>query len=260
MIVRANDVSVQYRGQSRNALSQASLELASGELVAVVGPNGCGKTSLLRALLGTVPIREGTVVLGEKPLHDWRRDEIARLVALVPQREETAFSWRVQEMVEFGRYVWRGPLSAMNADDQRAVEAAIARCDLQSLRDRRVETLSGGEWQRVRVARALAQEARVLFLDEPTASLDLGHEMELLELVRGLVSGGLAALVVTHQLNLAARFAHRMLLLSEGQVVASGTPQEVIEAELLSRVFRWPVAVGVSPEGRPQIVPLRDYS
>lgn len=260
MIVQAKGVSVQYRGQSRNALSQASLELAGGELLAVVGPNGCGKTSLLRALLGTVPIREGTVVLGEKPLHDWNRAEIARLVALVPQREETAFSWRVQEMVEFGRYVWRGPLGAMNPEDRRAVEDAIARCDLQSFRDRRVETLSGGEWQRVRVARALAQEARVLFLDEPTASLDLGHEMELLELVRGLVSSGLAALVVTHQLNLAARFAHRMLLLSDGLVVASGTPEEVMQAELLSRVFRWPVAVGVSPEGRPQIVPLRDYS
>ena len=260
MIVRAKEVSVRYRGQSREALSGASLELASGELVAVVGPNGCGKTSLLRALLGTVPILEGSVVLGGKPLQEWRRAEIARLVALVPQREETAFSWRVEEMVEFGRYVWRGPLGALTADDQRAVEAAIVRCDLESLRDRRVETLSGGEWQRVRVARALAQEAPVLFLDEPTASLDLGHEMELLELVRGLVSSGPAALVVTHQLNLAARFAHRILLLSEGRMVASGTPDEVIQAEVLSRVFRWPVAVGVSPEGRPQVVPLRDYS
>ena len=227
---------------------------------AVVGPNGCGKTSLLWALLGTVPVREGAVTLGEKPIHQWPRAEIARLVALVPQREDTAFSWRVEEMVEFGRYVWGGPLSALTPKDHRAVEDAIARCDLESLRDRRVETLSGGEWQRVRVARALAQEAPVLFLDEPSASLDLGHEMELLELVRGLVSGGLAALVVTHQLNLAARFAHRILLLSEGHVVASGTPEEVMQAELMSRVFRWPVVVGVSPEGRPQIVPLRDYS
>lgn len=259
MIVRATDVSVRY-GQARPALSHASVELKSGELVAVAGPNGCGKTTLLRALLGTVPIGEGEIVLGEKPLPAWRRAEIARLVALVPQREETPFSWRVGEMVEFGRYVWRGPLSAMTAEDQRAVQDAITRCDLESLRDRRVETLSGGEWQRVRVARALAQEARVLFLDEPTASLDLRHEMELLELVGKLVRGGLAALVVTHQLNLAARFAHRILLLSEGQVMASGSPEDVMRVELLSRVFRWPVGLGVSPEGKPQVVPLRDYS
>jgi iron complex transport system ATP-binding protein len=260
MIVRARDVSVQYRGQSRPALAHASIELVAGELVAVVGPNGCGKTTLLRALLGTVPIREGDVMLSGRPLGEWRRVELARLIALVPQREESPFSWRVEEMVGFGRYVWRGPLGPMNAEDHRAVQDAIVRCDLESFRDRRVETLSGGEWQRVRVARALAQQARVLFLDEPTASLDLGHEMELLELVKKLVSGGMAALVVTHQLNLAARFADRILLLSEGQVMASGTPDEVMRAELLSRVFRWPVAVGVSPEGRPQVVPLRDYS
>jgi iron complex transport system ATP-binding protein len=260
MIVCAREVTVRYGGQARSALSRASLELSSGELVALAGPNGCGKTTLLRALLGAVPIREGEVTLGDQPLGQWRRAEIAKLIALVPQREESPFSWRVREMVEFGRYVWRGPLSAMTGEDHRAVEDAIVRCDLESLRERRVETLSGGEWQRVRVARALAQEARVLFLDEPTASLDLGHEMELLELVRKLVSGGMAALVVTHQLNLAARFAHRMLLLSEGEVMASGTPEEVMRAELLSRVFRWPVAIGVSPEGRPQVVPLRDYS
>jgi iron complex transport system ATP-binding protein len=260
MIVRARDLSVRYRSQARWALAQANLDLADGELVAVVGPNGCGKTTLLRALLGTAPIQGGEVVLGGKPLDQWRRVELARLVALVPQREESPFSWRVREMVEFGRYVWRGPLSAMTAEDQRAVQDAITRCDLEAFRDRRVETLSGGEWQRVRLARALAQEARVLFLDEPTASLDLGHEMELLELVRSLVKAGMAALVVTHQLNLAARFADRILLLSEGQVMASGSPEEVMQATLLSRVFRWPVSVGVSPEGRPQIVPLRDYS
>lgn len=260
MIIRASNLSVQYRGQPRLALAQASIELAGGELVAVVGPNGCGKTTLLRALLGTVPIHQGEVVLSDRPLAQWRRMELARLIALVPQREESPFSWRVEEMVGFGRYVWRGPLSAMTAEDHRAVRDAIARCDLESFRDRRVETLSGGEWQRVRVARALAQQARVLFLDEPTASLDLGHEMELLELVRKLVGAGMAALVVTHQLNLAARFADRILLLSEGQVMASGSPAEVMRAELLSRVFRWPVSVGVSPEGRPQVVPLRDYS
>jgi iron complex transport system ATP-binding protein len=259
-MLSARKVSVRYPGATVDALVEVDLELSAGELLALVGPNGCGKTTLLRALLGLVETREGDITLGEKPLAEWRRAGIARLVALVPQREETPFSWRVEEMVGFGRYVWRGPLSAMSPEDKRAVEDAMRRCDILPLRNRRVETLSGGEWQRVRMARALAQEARVLFLDEPTASLDLGHEMELLELVRRLVNEGLAALVVTHQLNLAARFADRMLLLDQGWAVAAGTPPEVIQAERLSRVFRWPLAVGASPEGSPQIIPLRDYS
>jgi iron complex transport system ATP-binding protein len=259
-MLTARTVSVRYPGSSSDVLSEVSLELVPGELLVVAGPNGCGKTTLLRALLGAIPVHRGEVRLDRMPISRWRRADLAKRIALVPQREETPFSWRVEEMVGFGRYVWRGPLSPMSRADQAAVQRALARCDLLTLRERRVETLSGGEWQRVRLARALAQEAGILFLDEPTASLDLGHEMELLELVRQLVDEGLAALVVTHHLNLAARFADRMLLLSEGRVAAAGTPGEVMQAELLSRVFRWPVAVGSSPEGVPQIVPLRDYS
>lgn len=256
----ARDLTVRYPGAPADALAGVGLHLSAGEFLAVAGPNGCGKTTLLRALLGAIPLRTGEVFLDRKPLGAWRRADLAKRIALVPQREETPFSWRVEEMVGFGRYVWHGPLSPMTGADREAVARALERCDLQGLADRRVETLSGGEWQRVRLARALAQEAGILFLDEPTVSLDLGHEMEVLELVRRLVNEGLAALVVTHQLNLAARFADRMLLLSEGRAAASGPPVEVLRAELLSRVFRWPVAVGSSPEGAPQIVPLRDYS
>jgi iron complex transport system ATP-binding protein len=163
----------------------------------------------------------------------------------------------VEELVGFGRYARRGPLEAMGKDDTAAVERALARCDVSELRERRIETLSGGEWQRVRIARALAQEPRLLVLDEPTASLDLGHEMELFELVRRLVAEGLAALVVTHDLNLAARYADRMLLLDGGRIAASGPPGVVMQAELLSRVFRWPVAVMPLVEGPLQILALR---
>ena len=259
-MLRARGVTVRYPGARRDALAAVDLELRPGELLLVAGPNGCGKTTLVRALLGLVPLREGEVTLDDTPLGGWRRARLARRIALVPQREETPFSWRVDEMVGFGRYVWRPPLGAMTPDDRGAVERALVRCDLGELRSRRVETLSGGEWQRVRLARALAQEAPVLFLDEPTASLDIGHQMELLELVRRLVNEGLAGLVVSHELNLAARFSDRMLLLSEGRIAAGGRPADVMQPELLARVFRWPVAIGVSPEGAPQIVPLRDYS
>jgi iron complex transport system ATP-binding protein len=134
----------------------------------------------------------------------------------------------------------------------------MGRADVAGLAERWVETLSGGEWQRVRLARALAQEPRALVLDEPTASLDLRHEMELFELVAGLVrADGLAALVVTHHLNIAARFADRLVLLAGGRVIAAGTPTEVLRADRLSTLYGWPVAVTALPDGIPQVHPER---
>jgi iron complex transport system ATP-binding protein len=163
----------------------------------------------------------------------------------------------VDEAVMLGRYARLGSLAAPGVADRAAVRSALERCDADTLAARSIDALSGGEWQRVRLARALAQEPAVLVLDEPTASLDVRHEMELLELIRRLVDQGLAGLVITHELNLAARYADRILLLSEGRVVAEGTPREVLVEATLSRVFEWPVAVTTWCDGSPQVVPLR---
>jgi iron complex transport system ATP-binding protein len=260
MILLAKAVSVHYAGAPAPALQDVDLAVSAGELVALAGPNGCGKTTLVRALLGLLPVQRGSITLDGRPIATWRRAELAQIVALVPQREETPFSWRVDEMVGFGRYARLGALSPMTRDDRRAVAESLERCDVGALARRRVETLSGGEWQRVRIARALAQEPRLLVLDEPTTSLDLGHEMELFELVHRLVRDGLAALVVSHQLNIVARYAGRMLLLDQGRTAAAGTPDAVMRAELLSQVFRWPVSVVPLEEGSPQIVPRRPAS
>ena len=256
MILEAKGAAVHYRGAAAPAVLGVDLTLGPGELVALVGPNGCGKTSLVHGLLGLVPLSGGTVTLDQRAIAQWSRPELAQRVALVPQREDTPFSWRVEEMVGFGRYARLGPLSPMTDRDREAVDRALQRCDMTAFRRRTVETLSGGEWQRVRIARALAQEPALLVLDEPTASLDLGHEMELFELVAELVTEGLSALVVTHHLNLAARYAGRMLLLEGGRVAADGTPAQVMRPELLSSVFRWPIGV-VSLEGAPHVVPER---
>jgi iron complex transport system ATP-binding protein len=257
MILEAREVSVRYRRERPLALNDVSCAVGAGELVAVVGPNGSGKTTLLKALLGLVPIERGMALVDGRPVGEWPRRMLARRVGVVGQQEETVFPLTVEETVMLGRYAHLGALGAPGARDRAAVQTALARCDILELAGRRVDTLSGGEWKRVRVARALAQEPGALVLDEPTASLDVRHEMELFELITQLVKDGLGALVVTHHLNLAARVAGRILLLDGGSVIAAGSPREVLTRETLSRVFQWPVAVTTWSDGSPQVVPLR---
>jgi iron complex transport system ATP-binding protein len=257
MILEARAVTVRYRRNAPVALDGVDCQVAGSELVAVVGPNGSGKTTLVRALLGLLPLEQGSVLVDGRPVGAWPRGALARVVGVVGQQEEAVFRLSVAEMVMLGRYARLGPLEAPRAEDQSAVRSALERCDIVGLAERSVDSLSGGEWKRVRVARALAQEPRALVLDEPTASLDVRHEMELFELIRQLVDGGLAGLVITHHLNLAARFADRIVLLDRGVVVAEGAPAQVMNRDTISRVFEWPVAVNTLSDGSPQVVPLR---
>ena len=257
LIVAVGDLTCRYAGAPRDALVDVSLDVRSGEFHALLGPNGSGKTTLLRALLGLVrPVRGRAEVLG-RPAGDWSRRELARAVGVVPQREENLFPQRVHETVLLGRYPHLSLFGGVRAADRAAVEQALVACDAVVLADRWLWTLSGGEYQRVRLARALAQEPRLLVLDEPTASLDLRHEMELFELVRALVDRhGLAAIMITHHVNLAARFVDQVLILAEGRAVARGAPGDVLTRETVERVFSWPVAIEPF-DGRPQMIPLR---
>jgi iron complex transport system ATP-binding protein len=257
VILESRGLAVRYPGASGRALDGISIRVAPRQLVAVAGPNGGGKTTLVRALLGHLPLEAGEAFLDGKPVRQWKPAEIARGVGVVPQREEIVFPLSVRQTVLLGRYPHLGPLAAEGPGDLAAVASALRRCDIEWLAERRVDTLSGGEWQRVRVARALAQEPRILVLDEPTAALDVRHEMELFELIRTLVDDGIAGLVITHQLNLAARFADRIVLLACGHVMADGTPDEVFQPEVLARVFQWPLAVSRLPDGAPHAVPER---
>jgi len=257
MILEARAVSVRYRKGAALALDRVSCQVAGSDLVAVVGPNGSGKTTLVRALLGLLPLEGGSVLLDGRAVGSWSRGSLARFVGVVGQQEEAVFRLSVAETVMLGRYARLGPLAAPRTLDRAAVMAALRRCDIVELADRPIDSLSGGEWKRVRVARALAQEPQALVLDEPTASLDIRHEMELFELMRQLVDGGLAGLVITHHLNLAARFADRIVLLDRGVVIAEGSPAQVMNRATLSRVFEWPVAVTTWTDGSPQVVPLR---
>lgn len=258
MSLEARDLAVRY-GDSRLVLDGVSCRAEAGRFLAVVGPNGSGKTTLVRALSGLARLERGEVRLDQKPLARWSRLDLARVLAVVPQGEEVVFPLHVDETVMLGRYARLGPFGAPGGADRSAVRDALIRCDVAALAGRTIDSLSGGEWQRVRLARALAQEPRVLVLDEPTTSLDVRHEMELFELVRGLVDGGLAGMVITHHVNLAARFADRMMLLSAGRLAAEGTPAEVLRRETLREVFEWPVAVTTWCDGSPQVVPLRPH-
>jgi len=257
LILATQGVRYRYPGTVTDALVGVSLTARRGELVAVLGPNGSGKTTLLRVALGALVPAEGSAVVGGRPATAWTRRELARLVGVVPQREETVFPQRVREAVLLGRYPHLSMFGGERPADHEAVSRALVQCDAAHLGPRWLSTLSGGEYQRVRLARALAQEPALLVLDEPTISLDLRHEMELFELVRGLVDRSrLAAVLVTHHVNLAARFADRVLLLDAGRPAGEGTPAVVLTRETVERVFAWPVAIEAY-QGAPQMIPLR---
>jgi iron complex transport system ATP-binding protein len=184
--------------------------------------------------------------------------EFARCVAVAPQREEPAFPIRVYDYVALGRFPRLGLWRSAGAPDAAATAAAMERAGVAEFAERQTDALSGGEWQRVRIARALAQEARALVLDEPTTFLDLAHEMALFELLHSLSRDGMAVLLVSHQLNLLARFAGSIILLHRGRVAASGTPDEVMRAPLLESVYEWPLVVTRDPAvGAPSLFPLR---
>ncbi len=251
-------VSVRYAGQSAPALQSVTVSAGNGMITAVVGPNGSGKSSLVRTLLRRVPMLHGTITLGGSDLARWDVRELAKQVAVVPQREEPTMPLRVSEFVALGRHARRGAFGGPSAEDQEAIARALDKAGVRSALSRRTDTLSGGEWQRVRIARALAQSTRVLVLDEPTTFLDIAHEMAVFELLDELAREGHTVLLVSHQLNLVARFASHIVLLHHGSVAAAGTVNDVMRGEILERVYEWPLVVTRDPAvGALALLPLR---
>lgn len=260
-VLAASGLRFRYPEAPRPAVDEVDLTVPEGTLVGVIGPNGSGKSTLVKLLLGALePDRGGIRVLG-RDLPSWRRRELARRVGVVPQNESVTFPVSVREFVAMGRYPHLGPWRTERPGDRRAVARALERCDVDGLAGRTFSTLSGGERQLARVARALAQEPDLLVLDEPTVSLDVRHEMEIYELLRELVGEGTTVLLVTHNLNAASRYANRLLLLHEGRARAEGPPRDVLTRGTVEDVYRWPVRIVPHPgpgpdEGAPQVVAL----
>jgi iron complex transport system ATP-binding protein len=256
MIFDATAVSFRYARSSPDVLRAVDVQIAEGEMVALLGPNGSGKSTLLRVLLGALQPQSGAVMFLARPVQEWARADIARRVGVVTQHEDVAFPLTVHELVAMGRYPHLGAWRSESAADRAAIVRALQQCELTELRERAVTELSGGERQRARVARALAQEPRTLVLDEPTASLDIGHEMALFELLARLRDAGVTIVIATHNINLAARYADRLVLLHRGAVAAAGEPAGVLTRDGIERVYEWPVRI--TAEGAaPQVVPLR---
>jgi iron complex transport system ATP-binding protein len=246
--------SVSYRAGAATLVDGVSLALARGEVLALVGPHDAGKSTLLRLLAGDLAPAEGRVLLDGRPLSSYRPGDLARLRSVMPQQTVLQFAFSAREVVMMGRAPrLRG---GETAADWAVVEACLARTDSLALAERSYLTLSGGEQQRVTLARVLAQETPILLLDEPTASLDLRHQELVMGVAREAAAGGAAVLAVLHDLNLAAAHADRVAVLSRGRLAALGPPREVFTEGLLGEVFEYPVVVLPHPLGDyPLIVP-----
>jgi iron complex transport system ATP-binding protein len=246
-VLRFENVSAGYRAGA-DVLRDVSLQARQGEVVALVGPNGAGKSTLLRVATHVLSPRRGRVTLGGDDLTRLSRKAIAQRVAVVPQQMEVPFGLTVRELVGLGRTPHLGWLGGAGREDRLAVEWALELTSAASLAERFADELSGGERQRVMLARALAQQPRLLLLDEPTANLDLHHQVISLDVVRGLArEQGLAVMAAIHDLQLAALYCDRVVVLQQGSVVSSGAPEEVLTAAVLWPVFGQALVVAPHP-------------
>ena len=242
-------------------LDHLSFHVDAGEILGIVGPNGSGKSSLLKILSGLLRVDEGDVLLGGTSLQKRSQADIARLVAVVPQEYAQVFPFTVAETVLMGRFPhrtvrwWSMGIGDETASDLASAHQAMVETDVVSLADRLVSDLSGGERQRVVIARALAQEPKILLLDEPTAFLDINHQIEICSLIGRLrAERQLTVVLVSHDLNVASQYCDRVLMLKEGQLCRIGSPEETIRPEVLRMVYGCDVVVDAHPQtGRPRV-------
>lgn len=254
-VISAGDLDVGYG--ERNVITKLSVEIQKGGITALVGPNGSGKSTLLKTLARLLKARSGAVLLNGKAITTVPTAEVAREIAILPQGPVAPAGLTVGELVEQGRYPHAGPLRMLHKQDFAAIHEALDLTDMTSFAHRPLDSLSGGERQRAWIALALAQSTPVLLLDEPTTFLDIGHQLEVLELVRKLnIDKHMTIILVLHDLNQAARYASRMVVLNEGKIVSDGSPESVLTPSILAEVFGVHAHIIQDPErGTPVCLP-----
>ena len=228
---------VSFSVEAKTLLDGVDVRAERGQFLGLIGPNGAGKSTLLRALSGVLRYQEGAVALEGSDLQSMPARDVAAMLALVPQIAPYTQGFTAFELVVMGRYPHLGRFQVEGEADDRIAREAMRRTETEQFAERTLDTLSGGERQRVFLARALAQQPRVLLLDEPTSNLDILHQLKILGLVRTLVDDGLTVIAAIHDLNLAARYCDRLVLLSEGRVVTEGPPEEVLTPETIESTF-----------------------
>lgn len=241
--IALSNIHFRYDGREVSVFEGLSLEIPPGSVTAILGPNGAGKSTLLHLILGLLTPSDGDVLLAQRPHRSYSRRELGRLVGLVAQEEAIPFSFTVQEYVLLGRAPYLSLLESPRPEDFTIAHDALARVGAAEMATRPLQTLSGGERQLVLLARALAQEPRILLLDEPTAHLDLGNKGRVLSLVKQQVTTGVTAIFTTHEPDLAAALADYVVLMRAGQTLAAGSLEDVFTAENLSRTYDVPVRV-----------------
>ncbi len=250
-LLHGHDISVSLG--SRPVLEQASLTVKAGQVVGLIGPNGAGKTTLLRALCGLQSMQHGSITVNDRPLTDIPPRQRAQTVAYLPQGAESHWQVSVSHLVALGRLPHQA--GALSTLDRQAITRAMDACDVTHLADRSVAEVSGGERARVMLARALAVEPTLLLADEPVAGLDPAHQLEVMQRLHALADGGAGVIVVLHDLTLAARYCHHLVLLNRGQVVASGPPNDVLTPTILADIYGIRAHQG-EVDGVPYLVPL----
>ncbi|MEO6805935.1 MAG: ABC transporter ATP-binding protein [Edaphobacter sp.] len=231
---------VSFGYEDRDVIRSASFDLQAGSCTALIGPNGAGKTTLLRLAAGTLQCRSGNVILNNESLHKFAIRDVARMVALVPQQLDVPFQFTVREVVEQGRTPYLGFLRGPMREDRMAVDRALELADITELQHRIFNELSGGERQRVKIALGLAQQPKLLLLDEPTQNLDIGRQIELIDLLHFLHSEGITIFASIHDLQLISGNFSSALLLSPDMLLMSGTPEEILQPSLLEKAFNCP--------------------
>ncbi|MFA6804232.1 MAG: ABC transporter ATP-binding protein [Candidatus Methanomethylophilaceae archaeon] len=241
---RVCGLSFNYEG--KKVLDNIDFELKEGELLGILGPNGCGKSTLVKNMNRYLSPHDGLILLDEASLEDYRRKDIAKIVSVVPQTNEIRFAFTVRDIVSMGRMPFTNQFGSETSDDEEIIENAMRKAGVKQFENRLINTMSGGERQKVIIARALAQTPRIILMDEPTLHLDVSAQFEILDLIQNLSkTEGLTVVIVSHDLSMVARYCDRIAMIHEHRIMCCGTPEEVLTPENMLTVFNVDAELGM---------------